>query len=510
MNEAAMPLHSWVSNSVNFNETLEKKGELKDKYLVLGVEWNRKQDTISINLPMNWHERVNGSSLTRRELLSIVASIYDPLGLVSPVTVDLRKLLQEAWRAKTSWDGQLPEILHARFTNLLQLLPDAFQLKVPRAIFRKGYHLHVFSDASSQAYGTVAYTVDYQLSNSNLLSSKVKVAPIKSKLTIPKLELAALTLSARLANNLVKLHEFRSVTLWCDSMVCIAWTKRPNASKDVFVANRANEITNTQFPIKYVPTKDNPADMLSRGMSLSNSQNATRWLQGPEWLGDPERFPEEAEDINVSLCTSLESRPHPEAENNNLPSSQVPLFNLYYTNNLQFIINVVRTVVRFILRASLNRIQINVNPLNFLVAQEQSLYLSNLISHLRDGAPLDPTFQHLKVSCHLTYVEEQGLVVARTRILDGETPRDLIYIPNESRLAVLIMTHLHNEHHHCPHPTLLSLYRSHYHTIKARVVSKSIVRGCRICRRDRGHLPAAPPYCHSPPVASRSGPPSRS
>ena len=88
-----------------------------------------------------------------------------------------------------------------------------------------------------------------------------------------------------------------------------------------------------------------------------------------------------------------------------------------------------------------------------------------------------------------------GWCSTHTRILKGDTP---VFTPYKSKLAFPLMTHLHNEHHHCPYPTTLSLYRSHYHTTKACVLSKSVPKTCRICLTDQKRLPLAPPLLSIP------------
>ena len=133
---------------------------------------------------------------------------------------------------------------------------------------------------------------DYDQRSSHLLSSKIRVLPLRKRLTIPKLEMAALAVACRLACTLQKGTRFRSVTLWSDSMICIAQVQNPDKQKDVFVANRAHEVHRSNYQVRYVPTGDNPADILSRGVvNHFPLQMCSLWLNGPEWLVAPEDFP---------------------------------------------------------------------------------------------------------------------------------------------------------------------------------------------------------------------------
>ena len=128
----------------------------------------------------------------------------------------------------------------------------------------------MFADVSSKAYGAAVYTVNVTHTKSNLLISKARVAPCREgRLTIPKLELTASLIGAKLINYLTHLHQYKTIYLWSDSKVVISWITGDRDIKDVYVANRVAEvktlITWHNVSVMYVPTKDNPADYLSRG-----------------------------------------------------------------------------------------------------------------------------------------------------------------------------------------------------------------------------------------------------
>ena len=126
----------------------------------------------------------------------------------------------------------------------------------------------MFTDVSSRAYGEAVYTVNDTCTHSNLLMSKARVASCKEDcLTIPKLELTASLIGARLIHYLTNLFKFQTIYLWSDSKVAISWITSECDIKDVYVANRTDEIKTLinqhQVRVMYVPTKDNPADYLS-------------------------------------------------------------------------------------------------------------------------------------------------------------------------------------------------------------------------------------------------------
>ncbi|XP_066940966.1 uncharacterized protein [Macrobrachium rosenbergii] len=246
MSEASMPLQCWVSNNSKFNEDIginQEKLNLHDVN-VLGISWNSVSDEISLYQSKKvCKEECMHHQITKRLALSVISSVFDPLGFLSPVLIKGKLFIQKLWKCKYSWDEQLPESLVQEFQSICQSLSQISAIKFPRCVINPNISdLHIFCDSSAVAYGLVAYAVDSGNKSSNLLMSKVRVAP-SPPLTIPKLELLALTLATRLAETLLSNNEFgfRSCTLWTDSEVTISWVYHDKSS-EVFVRNRVAEI----------------------------------------------------------------------------------------------------------------------------------------------------------------------------------------------------------------------------------------------------------------------------
>ena len=117
--------------------------------------------------------------------------------------------------------------------------------------YTKHCHLHVFADASLVAYGATAYAVGYVSSQGHLLTSTIRVPPLRSKLTIPKLEMAALAVACKLACTLCKGQWFKSITLWSDSSICLTQARSPDKQKEVFIANRADKVYQSKIPVRH-------------------------------------------------------------------------------------------------------------------------------------------------------------------------------------------------------------------------------------------------------------------
>ena len=120
-----------------------------------------------------------------------------------------------------------------------------------------------------------------------IIMAKYRVAPLK-KMTVPRLELAAATVAARL--NAVVRKELKmpidQTTFWTDSTTVLRYLRNETARFQVFVANRLAIIKDESSPSqwKFVRSEDNPADDASRGVKAGTALDMNRWLHGPDFL----------------------------------------------------------------------------------------------------------------------------------------------------------------------------------------------------------------------------------
>ena len=154
--------------------------------------------------------------------------------------------------------------------------------------------VHVFVDASLEAYGAVVYVrVKYQDGSLSvrLVSSKTKVAPLQS-VSVPRLELMGAVLGSRLATSISDAldMEKQSYTFWTDSANVLWWIRGYSRTFKSFVANRVGEIHSSSSPDqwRYVPTKLNPADYFTRGVKLMELVELRMWWEGPEYFKEDE------------------------------------------------------------------------------------------------------------------------------------------------------------------------------------------------------------------------------
>ncbi|XP_054745961.1 uncharacterized protein LOC129250357 [Anastrepha obliqua] len=239
------------------------------------------------------NDQAKPTKITKRSALSIIARLYDPLGLVGPFVLKAKIFLQRLWMEKLDWDESLPMSHETSWENLCSQFNDVKHLTFPRFIAKRNasLELHAFCDASLSAYSTCVYI---RASNGksvciNLLCSKSRVAPIKS-LTVPKLELCAAYLLAQLVHSIAQLNIFSCMFYcWSDSSIVLSWLKEDSSRFNVFVANRINNIQNLTDGMewRYVPTAVNRADILSRGATPTELLNSSLWKHGPPFLSNP-------------------------------------------------------------------------------------------------------------------------------------------------------------------------------------------------------------------------------
>ncbi|XP_032791646.1 uncharacterized protein LOC116928659 [Daphnia magna] len=182
---------------------------------------------------------------TKRDLLRGISSIYDPLRFISPLSIPARILIQEIWKEKLDWDDHLPPPFSDRWILLASSLANASP-KISRSYFEtknRVHSLHVFVDASQQAYGAVAYLLDGD--HSSFVMSKARVAPLKGngpQLTLPQPELMAAVIGTLLASSIInafkKLAISLSVTMWSDSQIVLYWLSKSDRIKNRFISNR--------------------------------------------------------------------------------------------------------------------------------------------------------------------------------------------------------------------------------------------------------------------------------
>ena len=493
LSKADMPLRSWTTNSPTLTKLITKETgtePFEDEQNILGLNWSISRDSISVK-SVEQNAKV---PITKRAILSRVSSLFDPLGLVSPLTIKGKLLVQAAWQLSVDWDENLPEEFLDKWPEIEHSLQGAGSLSFPRAVITETadyQQLHIFCDASSKAYGACAYVTTNV--DSNLLMSKAKVAPLKSR-TLPQLELMALLVGARLAKYIVTTFnkvKFAKILIWSDNEACIQWV-RNNKSDIVFVKNRVAEIREltANIQIHHVDTKQNPADLLTRGVDPEVLCECPLWFRGPEWLLDETEWPpQKAALVSIQAVQALNIAKNP-------CNSLFPIENY---SSLQRVLSITKYMFRF-----LRRVKPDLKlplPLQYWIGLAQREHYPGVFSILHHHVQPLKSNTNLKLIRDLGLYEEEGTGLLRSRgrlqRADLATSTKLpMLVPNKSHLAKLIVMATHLWTLHGGVQDVLVSIRQWCWIPKGRQLIKTLISKCTLCRRYEGQQIERP----GPPV----------
>ena len=167
LSKGGFRLTKWISNSRKVIEsvlTSERAVSVKDHLLgqllcerALGTRWDVETDTFGYKISLK------EKPFTRQGILSVVSSIYDPLGFVAPFILPAKCLLQNLCRKGLGWDDIVSNEDITTWQGWLSDLPKLESLKVYRCFKPPDFgdittcQIHHFADASQIAYGAVSY-----------------------------------------------------------------------------------------------------------------------------------------------------------------------------------------------------------------------------------------------------------------------------------------------------------------------------------------------------------------
>ena len=175
-------------------ETLGTQSEIRG-HKVLRLEWDCDKDTLQFDL-----EKLaivaSKCCPTKCNILSVLAGLFDPLGIISPITVSMKALFQVLCFEKIAWDDELNKVQKKCWDSWVEDLAKIKVISINRCLYYNIWenvltsYLHGFGDASDLAYCAMVYFV-YETKTGTyvkLLTGKTRVAPLKP-LTIPRPEL---------------------------------------------------------------------------------------------------------------------------------------------------------------------------------------------------------------------------------------------------------------------------------------------------------------------------------
>lgn len=505
---AGMPLRKWCSNSSALLSRIPQSQT--DPAFLLRLN---EEDTIS-TLGLSWQPSVDQfrflikkyvppNRMTKRTLLSDIHRIYDPIGFLTPVLIRGKIFIQQLWALKIDWDSLLPEEIQERWKVFYQGLEYLQHLGIPRSTITtkpSAVQIHGFCDASQQAFGASVYvrsTTNSGSFQSVLFTSKSRVTPMKQT-TIPRLELCGAALLAEVISEVtaelekVDIHVPRSdIVLWTDSMIVIAWINCVIPLK-AYVANRVAQIVELTEPKqwRHVPTMDNPADLISRGVDPETFLQSSLWWNGPTWLSRSESswptIPEQVENVPevrpMTLALLAPTESNELLSNHSVWSRLVRLtaWLLRFKNNSQC--HAECTKQRKL--GCLSVLELQSAQAVWVRYAQQKAFTTELAA-LKSGHRVSVRSK-LKYLC--PFIGKDGLLRVGGRLEHAAIADERKFpaiLPSTSRVTRLVFEHEHLRLLHSGPQALLATIQLQFWPLRGRTIAKSVVHKCITCFRNK-------------------------
>ncbi|XP_069122241.1 uncharacterized protein [Argopecten irradians] len=480
----------------------------------LGIFWNVTLD--SFTCKVSDEEK----PFTKRGVLSSIGGLYDPLGLLAPITIKGKMFFRHIMDLTISWDDPLPSNLEKEWLQWRSSLKDLEALNIPRC-YGTGVtgtltkELHVFSDASSEAVAAAAFmrsfTQDGKIEVSFLLG-KANLAPSGGQ-TIPRLELCAAVLATQLKNTVIANLgiDFDKVRMYTDSQIVLGYICNSARRFYVYVANRVQKIRSSTEPEQwtYVNTNVNPADDGTRSIPAYKLSKSL-WLNGPKFLHQnsdeittdekgtfPLVNPESDKDVRLEIQVAKGS------VTLNQPFNLTSLFEKYsewdsLLRSFSYLIHLARSFKQP--RKSCNgwhqcskhkESNFKEEAKRLILIHVQRNHFSKEIKRLQAGNSLPRDSPILTLT---PYLDEDGLlrVGGRLNKITESTalvePNPLI-IPKGCHVGLLIVRHCHQKvQHQGRHLTEGAVRSSGYWIVGGKGLVSSCIRVCVTCRKLRGTM----------------------
>ena len=511
--EASMNLGEWISNDSFVNQFIANEDRAScDSVKVLGHTWNIQSDSLALKKP----SLVNGSTKpTKRSVLREIASVFDPLGLFSPVLLQGKVFLQSLWSKHIEWDDEISSEDLAVWSSVSSNIDGLSDISIKRCIATNDsenmqQYLVCFCDASSYAYAASVYLVQFngeQESKSDLIFSKTRLAPLK-KITIPRLELMGVVIGVRCLQYVKQQLKVTVVGsyLYTDSQCVLKWI---NSDKDisVFVKNRVKEFKEDgEIVFGYVSTKENPADVATRGADVQKLADNQIWWYGPKWLTGPESewpgLPNDSHENEDSEYESEIKKTKPE-KCLGLLSTQASELSTYLSgactqlgikcetySSITKMLRVSALALRFINK--LKKSKCREGPISSSEMDKVDIMWLTYIQK-RNFADVFDAISNRK-SNNLqrqlgVYLDDDGLLHSKGRLDQAdicESARRPILLPKNERFTHLLIEKIQKQSLHSGVSQTLSQIRYKYWLPHGRATVGAVIRNCTICRRHEG------------------------
>ena len=134
-----MNLREWLTNSPKVNNQIKPKDQIEERVTkVLGLVWNTNADELSISTKKL---KLQQPATTKREVLTTLASLYDPLGMLTPFTINMKIFIQNLWEKGLDWDDKLDDKDKETWKKMTQDIHKLSSIQIPRFIGNGKSHI---------------------------------------------------------------------------------------------------------------------------------------------------------------------------------------------------------------------------------------------------------------------------------------------------------------------------------------------------------------------------------
>ena len=527
-----MHVHKWATNSpglraqfnpeeqagsVNLGSDLESLYCSDDQALpsikCLGILWHPASDQLQF-----FHDREEEKTKwTMRKISSRTSRLFDPLGLMSPLILEGKLILQSLWREKVDWDDEAPAGLCKQYNLWLRKASASHLSHIPRRVkspFRSSSEkLIIFTDASSQAQAAAAYLwcSGQDVHSGRLWAAKQKISSLNRSESISRLELEGAVMGIELAKTICRAMRWNlSDVLFFTDSTTVLWWLRTTKELDVFVGNRVCRILDNSDVSQWfhVRTKQNPADIPTRGLSGKLLADCKLWWEGPDFFSLPySAWPEQPPVVENRSCSegyrkiegwlnlNLGSSIQSQCERTGWPD-EFWLKIICKFSNLEKGMRVGCLVLKFLGKFSrcgwrLHPEQSRVYMQNCVFRAAQFEGLAELRNSLLNSGKLPPEYKELNPQ-----IDNRGVIRLGGRLRHARrlpyALRCPVVLSGKHPYSRMLLVHLHSyELRHCGgKKTLMAESRWKVWISGLARLSKDIVRKCVHCVRSTKRLPA--------------------
>ncbi|XP_075170482.1 uncharacterized protein LOC142242847 [Haematobia irritans] len=511
-------MRNWHTNSNRVLHSLDTKeqtqgkkfeGPNSDMEKVLGMWWDTEKDEFGFF--ENYSDTIKDQNFkpTKRNVLRVIMTIFDPLGLLAHFVIHGKILMQDIWRSGVGWDEPIESAECEKWWKWINILPKISTVRIPRCYplaYKSGnIQLHVFVDASIDAYAAVAYIrSEYSKEyNCSIICSKTRVAPLKP-ISVPKMELMAALIGLRLAKfccSEFSLKISRRV-FWSDSKDVLYWIRSDARKFQQFVAVRIGEILEDSnvSEWKWVPSAQNVADDATKWKGPPDFNKESRWFRGPSFLRLSEdswpqsefSFSKNEDDTlyHISLRKTCPTFIDITVDSNRFSTwermhrSQKVVF--------EFLNKISRGKIdNGDLRKYLETPLYEAAELILIRTCQEEVYF-NEIQELKHNSSLSNKSDLYKCS---PYLDQFGLLRIKGRIDAAKdvpicAKRPLI-LPQKHRITQLLIDFYHRKYHHHHNEIIVNELRQKYFILGMRAAVRCVAKNCKFCQIRRS-VPQAP------------------